>query len=84
MSYSYLTGFILEDIVDDFREECMKLSQLKHPNIMETVGVCLDGGAVPFLVMPFMSNGNLLQHLKTNRKKFVLPANKPPDELVTS
>ena len=62
----------------------MKLSQLKHPNVMEIVGVCLDGGAVPFLVMPFMSNGNLLQHLKTNRNKFNIISNTTPDELVTS
>ena len=68
--------------MDCFLEECVKLSQLKHPNVMEIAGVCLDGGAVPFLVMPFMSNGNLLQYLKTSRKKFVLPANHSPDELV--
>ena len=60
----------------------MRISQLKHPNIMEIIGVCLDGVAVPFLVMPFMSNGSLLQYLKTNRKKFVLPTNKHPDEMV--
>ena len=68
--------------MENFLEECVKLSQLKHPNVMEIIGVCLDGGTVPFLVMPFMSNGNLLQHLKTNRKNIVFPPTKSPDELV--
>ena len=71
------------DVVDNFVEECVKLSKLKHPNIMEIVGVCLDGGAVPFLVMPFMSNGNLLKYLKNNKKTFVLPVNNSPDKLVS-
>ena len=70
------------DVVDNFVEECVKLSKLKHPNVMEIVGVCLDGGAVPFLVMPFMSNGNLLKYLKNNKKTFVLPVNNSPDKLV--
>ena len=68
--------------MEDFLEECVKLSQLKHPNIMEIIGVCLDRGVVPYLVMPFMSNGNLQQHLKTNREKHLLPANKHSDEVV--
>ena len=70
------------ETIDSFLDECLRISQLKHPNIMEIIGVCLDGGAVPFLVMPFMNNGNLLQYLKTNRKKFVLPADTHPDETV--
>ena len=68
--------------MDDFLEECVKLSQLKHPNVMEIVGVCLDRGSVPYLVMPFMSNGNLLQYLKTNREKLVVPDDKHSDEVV--
>ena len=68
--------------MEDFLEECVKLSQLKHPNIMEIIGVCLDRGVVLYLVMPFMSNGNLLQHLKTNRKKHLLPANKHSYEVL--
>ena len=68
--------------MDNFLEECAKLSQLQHPHVMEIVGVCLDRDSIPFLVMPFMSNGNLLQYLKTNRKKLVLPKNRNQDELV--
>ena len=75
------SGFLLKEIVDDFLEECVKMSQLQHPNVVEIIGVCLDQGAVPFLVMPFMSNGNLLQYLKTNREKLVWPTNTNHDEL---
>ena len=68
--------------MENFLEECLKLSELQHPNVMEIVGVCQNEEAAPFLVMPFMSNGNLLQYLNTNRKRLVLPADKDPEELV--
>jgi len=78
-----VVGFLLDDVVDNFLQECVRLSQLKHPNVMEVIGVCVDGRAVPFLVMPFMNNGNLLLYLKSNRKKFMVSSNKHLDELVT-
>ena len=55
--------------MDNILEECAKLTQLQHPNVMEIVGECIDQDSVPFVVMPFMSNV-LLQYLKTNRKNF--------------
>ena len=55
--------------MDNILEECAKLPQLQHPNVMEIVGECIDQDSVPFVVMPFMSNV-LLQYLKTNRKNF--------------
>jgi len=51
-------------------DEMMKMEQFDHPNVMSLIGVCMDsdGGSSPFIVMPFMAKGSLLQHLRDNRK----------------
>ena len=45
---------------------------LDHPNVLTLSGVCLDGGTAPYIIMPFMANGNLLAYLKTNRSTLVV------------
>lgn len=53
-------------------KEWMRISKFDHPNVLNIIGVCLDGGPAPYVVMPFMSNGSLLSYLKKRRKKFVV------------
>ena len=48
------------------------MSTFDHPNVLTLIGVCLDGGPAPYIVMPFMFNGNLQSHLKKERKNLVL------------
>ena len=48
------------------------MSKFDHPNILTLSGVCLDGGPAPFIIMPFMTNGSLLAHLKKNRATLVI------------
>ena len=43
-----------------------------HPNVLNLIGVCLDGGPAPFIIMPFMANGSLLAYIKKNRQELVL------------
>ena len=49
------------------------MSEFDHPNVLTLIGVCLDGGPAPLLVMPFMFNGSLLSYLKKKRDELVLP-----------
>ena len=49
------------------KEVAIMLS-LKHPNVMSLLAVCFDG-EMPLLIMPFMSSGNLLAHVKQNRER---------------
>ena len=49
------------------------MKNFDHPNVMSLLGVCLDAGPAPYIVLPYMANGNLLSHLKTNRETLVLP-----------
>ena len=38
-----------------------------HPNLMPLTGLCIDG-EMPLLIMPFMTNGNVLGYVKQHRK----------------
>ena len=40
----------------------------KHTNVMSLIGVCIDKD-VPLIVMPFMSNGSVLEYVKHNKKE---------------
>ena len=57
----------------DLLKECTKMSTLDHPNVLTLIGVCVDGGPAPYIVMPFMFNGSLLAHLKKERENLVIP-----------
>ena len=54
------------------------MAEFDHPNVLSLIGVCLDGGPAPFIVMPFMHNGSLIYYLKREREKLVI---KPQEEL---
>ena len=59
------------------------MSTFDHPNVLGILGVCLDGGPAPFIVMPFMFNGSLLSYLKKNRDDLVLPPQQDMDKGVS-
>lgn len=61
------------DLVRSLLHECVKMSDFEHPNILSLTGVCLDGGPVPYVVMPFMFNGDLLSYLKKERNSLIMP-----------
>ena len=67
-----LLGFVVESNIDDLRKECAKMSEFDHPNVLTLIGVCLDGGPAPYIIMPFMENGSLLSYLKKERENLVL------------
>ena len=50
----------------------MKMKHFDHPNVLSLIGVCLDAGSAPYVVIPYMANGSLLHYLKKERKGLVL------------
>ena len=50
----------------------MKMKRFHHRNVMGLVGVCLDAGPAPYIVMPYMANGSLQSYLRNERKNLVL------------
>ena len=41
-------------------------------HVMSLKGVCLDGGPVPYIVLPYMANGSLVSYLKKEQKNLVM------------
>ena len=60
------------------------MSRFKHSHVMGLIGVCLDSGPAPYIVMPYMANGSLLQYLKKERDHLVLPDNADDDEVYSN
>ena len=48
------------------------MHKFDHPNVLKLIGVCLDGGPAPYIIMPFMANGSLLSYLKKERDQLVV------------
>ena len=76
-----LTGDFDQLDVDKFVEESLKMSRFKHSHVMGLIGVCLDAGSAPFIIMPYMANGSLLKYLKRERKNLVLSSDEDEDEV---
>ena len=78
----YLTaGNFDQEDVERFVEESLKMSRFKHAHVMGLIGVCLDAGSAPFIIMPYMANGSLLKYLKRERKNVVLLEETDEDEV---
>lgn len=59
-------------MISDLLQECARMRDFDHPNVLKLSGVCLDGGPAPYIVMPFMENGSLLKYLIDERESLVL------------
>ena len=71
--------------MEDLLEECGKMYEFDHPNVLKLIGVCLDGGPAPYIIMPFMANGSLGSYLKNEREKLLLdPKSAKPDDIVSN
>ena len=57
--------------------------EFDHPNVLKLLGVCMDGGPAPLIIMPFMANGSLKAYLTKERKNLLLdPVSTSPDDTV--
>ena len=72
-------GFFDQNQINDMLKESLKMWKFDHPNVMTLIGVCIDGGPAPYIVMPFMANGSLLSYLKKERSKLILPPDSDSD-----
>ena len=53
--------------INDLIKESEKMMKFKHPNVLNLIGVCIDAGEAPYIIMPFMANGSLLMYLRKSR-----------------
>ena len=78
--YVFLGLFTSRD-VRDLAEEVLKMQAFHHLHVMSLVGVCLDSGAGPALVMPYMANGSLLDYLRKDRDSVLLAGDANPTKV---
>ena len=80
-----MAGFVRRESVRNLLKECCKMYNLDHPHVLKLVGVCMDGGPSPYIVMPFMANGCLIGYLQKERANLLLsPQSTKPEDAVSS
>ena len=77
---SIFPGFFDQRQMDKFAEESLTMSRFKHGHVMGLIGVCIDAGSAPYIVMPYMANGSLLSYLKRERRNLILTEDTDGDE----
>ena len=63
-------------------EESIRMKSFHHTNVMALLGVCVDAGTAPYIVLPFMSNGSLHGYLKRDRPNIVLSGHMDPEAVL--
>ena len=79
INFNNYTGLFSSEDVNTIMEESLKMKGFDHNNVIQLIGVCLDMGPAPYIIMPFMSGGSLLSYLKTDRHNLTVPANSDYD-----
>lgn len=78
-----LVGTFNINDLSNMMEESIKMSKFNHPNVMILIGVCIDKGVSPYIVMPYMAYGSLLSYLKKQRAELTI-ANGDNQDLVST
>ena len=50
-----------------FIEESALMCSFNHPHVLGMVGICLDTAQSPYLLLPYMTNGDLRTFLRNKR-----------------
>ena len=60
-----LSGFVFDEAsISSLVSEIVKMKDFSHLNVLTLMGVALDNRNNPCLVMPYMSNGSLVEYLR--------------------
>ena len=68
--------------VEAIKQECSKMSFFDHQNVLPLLGVCVDAGPAPYIIMPFMFNGSLLSYLKRKREIYAVTPDIADDQVI--
>ena len=53
--YTDILGRYTRDDINELFEESLVMQNFDHPNVMGLIGVCLDAGPAPYIVLPYMA-----------------------------
>ena len=66
------TGLFTLTDVENLVSEIIKMQGFSHSHVMPLIGMCLNTNPGVYMVMPFMTNGSLLDYLKKERSSLVI------------
>ena len=75
------SGSYNEDDLKAFVDETLKMKELSHPNVMNLIGVCIDAGPTPYIVLPYMANGDLLSYIRKQRNSLLVSSGDDIDKV---
>ena len=53
-------------------KESLKMEGFEHPHVLNIIGVCVDAGPAPYIIMPFIANGSLFAYIKKEKANLVV------------
>ena len=65
-------------------EESLKMKHFDHQNILSLIGVCIEARPAPYIIMPYMPNGSLLEFLRKERVNLLLKDSTDLEDYVVS
>ena len=57
------------------------MKELSHPNVMNLMGLCIDAGPTPYIVLPYMANGDLLSYIRKQRNSLLVSSGDDIDKV---
>ena len=65
--------------MQNFLAECILMKKIEHPNVLALLGICFNNeDNLPYIILPFMANGDLKTYLYNKRTSSV-PVLKYPE-----
>ena len=83
LDLQHILGFFDENRVAELMKESQKMYGFEHPHVLNIIGVCVDAGPAPYIVMPFMANESLLAYIKKEKMNLVVPIDSDDHELAS-
>ena len=70
MSTILFVGFITVENIKSILRESILMKDFDHPNVLNVLGIGFNtDDGLPFVILPFMENGDLKTYLKKKRQK---------------
>ena len=54
---------------EEFLNEGLLMKDSIHPNVLNLIGICFDTDESPLVILPFMSNGDLLSYIRNENNQ---------------
>ena len=74
-------GLFTPQDIQTMMDEILKMQAFEHPHVMSLLGVCLDAGPGPSIIMPYMEHGNLLGYLRKDRANLIVTDEADPNSV---